>query len=81
MGMVSKRSLIFPCQLTSSRYAIACIAYLVILWQILVHGRAAAAKRGSKVSTLFISIAAYSLVVWVVYPMYVHSKRAIHLSR
>lgn len=50
-------------------YAIACIAYLVIVWHLAIHGRAAALSKGSKVGGFFASIAAFTLILWTAYPM------------
>ena len=49
------------------RFAIACIAYLVIVWQFVVNGRASARTKGAKVSSFFTFITGYTLVVWAVY--------------
>ena len=54
------------------RYTIACIAYLVVLWQIVFNGRTAVRTRGVKVSNFFTSIAVYSVIVWAAYPVYVY---------
>ncbi len=51
------------------RYAIACIAYLIIVWQLVVNGRAAARTKGSKVFTFFTAILGYTLLVWTAYPV------------
>lgn len=61
----------FNRQLTPSRYAIACIAYLNIIWQLVVNGRATASARGGKVSTFYASIAGFTILVWTAYPVYV----------
>ena len=50
-------------------YAIACIAYLVIVWHLAVHGRAMAASKGGKVGGFFASIAGFTLILWTAYPM------------
>ncbi|EOD52861.1 putative opsin-1 protein [Neofusicoccum parvum UCRNP2] len=50
-------------------YAIACIAYLVVVWHLALHGRAKAFARGSKVSKLFGSIALFTLILWTAYPI------------
>ena len=51
------------------RYAIACIAYLTIIWQLVVNGRASARTKGSKINTFFTAIASYTLLVWTAYPV------------
>ena len=50
-------------------YTIACIAYLVVIWMLAVHGRANAMARGGKVGKFFASIAGFTLVIWTIYPM------------
>ena len=50
-------------------YAIACIAYLVVIWQLAVNGRAAVLNKGSKVARFFGSIAGFTLILWTAYPM------------
>jgi len=50
-------------------FAIACIAYLTIVWQVLIKGRAAARTKGSRVSNFFTAIAGYTLLVWTAYPV------------
>ena len=50
-------------------YTIACIAYLVVIWQLAYHGRAAATAKGGKVGSFFTAIAGFTLVIWTVYPI------------
>ncbi|KAK4900268.1 hypothetical protein LTR27_002492 [Elasticomyces elasticus] len=50
-------------------YAIACIAYLVVIWHLVVHGRATAMNKGSKVGNFFAAIGGFTLVIWTVYPI------------
>jgi bacteriorhodopsin len=50
-----------------------CIAYLGIIWQLAVNGRASVATKGGKVSAFYGSIAGFTLLVWTAYPMYVFS--------
>lgn len=50
-------------------YAIACIAYLVIVWHLAVHGRAQASAKGGKVGGFFAAIAGFTLILWTAYPM------------
>jgi len=50
-------------------YAIACIAYLVIIWHLAVHGRAEAMNKSSKVGKFFAAIAGYTLILWTAYPI------------
>lgn len=50
-------------------YAIACIAYLVVIWQLVVHGRATAMAKGGKVGNFFAAIGGFTLIIWTVYPI------------
>jgi len=50
-------------------YTIACIAYVWILYTLLITGRRAASTRGANVSKFFTSIAAYTLILWTAYPI------------
>jgi len=48
-------------------YAIACIAYLVVIWHLAINGRVQAKARGSKVGQFFASIAGFTMIVWAAY--------------
>jgi bacteriorhodopsin len=50
-------------------YTIACIAYLVVIWQLVYHGRNFAAAKGGKLAQFFAAIGGFTLVIWTVYPM------------
>jgi len=50
-------------------YTIACIAYLVVIWHLAIHGRAQAAAKSDKVASFFFAIAGFTLVVWTAYPI------------
>lgn len=50
-------------------YGIACIAYLVVIYQLAINGRAVAAAKDSKTGTFFAAIGGFTLVLWTVYPM------------
>lgn len=50
-------------------YAIAIIAYLVIIYQLAVNGRAVAQAKDSKTGTFFAAIGGFTLVLWTFYPM------------
>jgi len=50
-------------------YAMACIAYLFVVYLLAVPGRSAVAAKGNATRTLFVSIAAYTLVLWTLYPI------------
>lgn len=50
-------------------YTIACIAYLVVIWHLAIHGRAQAFAKGGNVGKFFASIAGFTLIVWTAYPI------------
>lgn len=50
-------------------YTIACIAYLVVIWHLALHGRAKALAKGDNVKKLFGSLAGFTLILWTAYPM------------
>ncbi|KAL0262470.1 Small subunit processome complex component [Diplodia seriata] len=50
-------------------YAIACIAYLVVIWHLALHGRAKALARGDSVKKLFGSLGLFTLILWTAYPI------------
>jgi len=50
-------------------YAFACLAYLVVVYQLAVHGRATAASKDSKTATFFTAIGGFTLVLWTAYPI------------
>ncbi|KAK3674862.1 hypothetical protein LTR78_005206 [Recurvomyces mirabilis] len=50
-------------------YAMACAAYLVVIWQLAYHGRAVAAAKGGKVGSFFAAIGGFTLIIWTVYPI------------
>jgi len=50
-------------------YAMGCIAYLVVIWHLAVHGRALAASKGGKVGNFFTAIASFTLIIWTIYPI------------
>jgi len=50
-------------------YAIACIAYLAVIWHLAVNGRAQAQAQGQKVGSFFVAIAGFTLIVWTAYPI------------
>ena len=51
------------------RYAIACIAFIWIIYTLLVTGLSTARTKSKSVSRFYILIAGYTLVVWVAYPI------------
>lgn len=50
-------------------YAIAVIAYLVVIYQLAINGRAVAQAKDSKTGTFFAAIGGFTLVLWTFYPM------------
>jgi len=51
-------------------YAIACIAFLVVIWHLAINARqSAASSRSDKARKLYVSLAAYTLVLWTAYPI------------
>ena len=51
-------------------YAMACIAYLIVVYQLAINGRGVALNKDKKTGTFFIAIASFTLVLWTIYPMY-----------
>lgn len=52
-------------------YAMACIAYLIVVYQLAVNGRGIVQNKDKKTATFFSAIAGFTLVLWTIYPMYV----------
>ena len=50
-------------------FIIACLSYVFVIWHVALHGTKAAKARGDRVSKLFGSLATFTLVLWVIYPM------------
>ena len=50
-------------------YGIGCVAYIFVIWHVGVHGRNTVKARGAKAGKLFGSLAAFTLVLWTIYPM------------
>lgn len=50
-------------------YTIACIAYIVVVWHLVLNGGANATNKGPKLRNFFVSIAGYTLILWTAYPM------------
>ncbi|KAH6957933.1 hypothetical protein BKA56DRAFT_637772 [Ilyonectria sp. MPI-CAGE-AT-0026] len=48
-------------------YAISCIAYLFVVWHVVVQGTRVANTRENNVTKLFGSLAVYSLILWAIY--------------
>lgn len=55
-------------------YAIAIIAYLVIIYQLGINGRHVVQSKDNKTATFFAAIGGFTLVLWTVYPMYICSR-------
>lgn len=50
-------------------YAWACIAYLVIVYQVIINGRGAAANKDGKTKAFFAALAGFTFILWTIYPM------------
>jgi len=50
-------------------YAIACIAYLFVIWHLVVGGRASVGSKGGKVANFYAAIGGFTLIIWTVYPI------------
>ncbi|KAG8533017.1 uncharacterized protein KY384_001800 [Bacidia gigantensis] len=50
-------------------YAIACIAYLVVVYQLAFNARGVVKGKDSKTATFFTAIAGFTLILWTVYPV------------
>jgi len=50
-------------------YTWACIAYLVIVYQVAYNGRGAAMNKDGKTKAFFAAIAGFTFVLWTIYPM------------
>jgi bacteriorhodopsin len=50
-------------------YTIACIAYLFVIWHVGLHGSRMVKAKGDRVGKLFGSLAAFTLILWTVYPI------------
>lgn len=50
-------------------FAIACLAYLFVVWHVAYNGARTARVKGDKVAKAFGALAGYEFVVWTVYPM------------
>lgn len=50
-------------------YAMSCVAFLVIIYQLAIPGRRAVAAKDSKTAKLFASIAGFTLIIWTLYPI------------
>lgn len=50
-------------------YAMACAAYLVVIYLLAVSGRQTVAARDNKTATFFTSIGLYTLILWTAYPI------------
>jgi len=50
-------------------YAIACIAYLVIVWQFAVGGTRTAKSKSASTAKFFAAIGIFTLVLWTLYPV------------
>jgi len=50
-------------------YAMACVAYLVVIYQLAIPGRRAVLSKDNKTAKLFASIGGFTLILWTLYPI------------
>lgn len=50
-------------------YTIACLAYIVVLYKLIVSGRATARAKGGKVANFYNAIGGFTIILWTIYPM------------
>jgi bacteriorhodopsin len=50
-------------------YAMACVAYIVIIYQLVVPGRRAVKARDAGTSKLFAALGLYTIIIWTLYPI------------
>lgn len=50
-------------------YAMGCVAYLVIVWQLAIPGRRAVMSKDTKTAKLFGAIGGFTLILWTLYPI------------
>lgn len=50
-------------------YAIACIAYIFVVWHLALNGGANASAKGPKLRSFFVAIGGYTLLLWTAYPI------------
>ncbi|WPG98112.1 Hypothetical protein R9X50_00089800 [Acrodontium crateriforme] len=50
-------------------YTIACFAYLVVLYKLVVSGRATARAKGGKVANFYNAIGGFTIILWTIYPI------------
>jgi len=50
-------------------YAMACVAYLVIVYQLAIGGRDTVKAKDKKTGTFYVAIASFTLILWTIYPI------------
>jgi bacteriorhodopsin len=50
-------------------YAMACVAYLVVVYQLVVSGRRSVMAKSGNTAKLFASIGGFTLILWTLYPI------------
>lgn len=50
-------------------YAIACIAYIFVIWHVGLHGFKLVSAKGASVKKLFGYLSGFTLLLWTIYPM------------
>ncbi|RKU40421.1 Small subunit processome complex component [Coniochaeta pulveracea] len=50
-------------------FSIACVSYVFVIWHVALHGSTAVRAKGDRVTKLFGGLAAYTLILWTLYPI------------
>jgi len=50
-------------------FTIACIAYVVVIWHLLINGRNQARAKSDGVTKFYMTLASYTLILWTAYPI------------
>jgi bacteriorhodopsin len=50
-------------------YAMSCVAYLVVVHQLVLPGRRAVVNKDRKIAQLYAAISGFSIIVWALYPI------------
>lgn len=50
-------------------FTIACLSYVFVIWHVALHGYTMVKAKGDRVTKLFGGLAAFTLILWTIYPM------------
>ncbi|KAF7562916.1 hypothetical protein G7046_g1252 [Stylonectria norvegica] len=50
-------------------YTIGCVAYIFVIWHVALHGSRMVKAKGNNATKLFSSLAAFTLILWTIYPI------------